>query len=155
MTRALNVSRPVRCAKCDQKFVRRNAREKLCLTCKPADVRARMAAARPRAVIVPARLPVEPPRVTADDFTYTVKDRKQSVDLALKLARTAAGELPGHARELVTYARSVARGVVPGSMWQLAHLGYRITPCTGEKNPYLLSRPDGPEMLAEALAGTE
>lgn len=157
MTRAVNVSRPVRCAKCSNGFVRRNAREKLCLTCKPADVRARMAATRPRAAVVPARLVIESPRVAADDFTYAVKDRKQSAELALRLARQSADELPDHARELVTYARSAARGVVPGSTWQLTRLGYRITPCNGEKNRYLLPRPSGPETLAEvpaeALAG--
>jgi hypothetical protein len=155
MTRAINVSRPVRCAKCSGKFVRRNAREKLCLSCKPRDVRARMAAAAPRAAGVPAALRIEPPRAAADDFTYSVKDRRQSADLALKLARTAAAELPDHAGELVTYARSVARGVVPGSLWQLSHLGYRIAPCTGTRNPCLLPRPYGPETLAEALTGAE
>jgi hypothetical protein len=149
MTRPVNVSKPVRCAKCSGKFVRSSAREKLCLTCKPAAVRAKVAVKRDIAV-VPDRLTIEPARVPGDAFTYSRAERQQSAELALKLARKGASELPDHARLLVTYARSVARGVVPGSLWQLSNLGYRISPCTGEKNECLLPRPAGPETLAEA-----
>jgi hypothetical protein len=154
LTRAINVSRPVRCAKCANRFVRSSARERLCLTCKPAAVRAKAAASRPPGVTVPDRLVIEPPRAAADSFTYTKAERKESAERALKLARVASAGLPGHARLLVTYARSVARGVVPGSAWQLSSLGYRISPCTGEKNPCLLPRPELPESLAEAEALT-
>jgi hypothetical protein len=150
VTRALNVSRPVRCGKCSSRFVRSSARERLCLTCKPAAVRARSAASRPRTLVVPDRLAIEPARVPADSLIYTAGDRRASVVLALKLASAAASDLPDHAAKLVAYARSVARGVVPGSTWQLSHLGYRISPCTGEKNPCLLPRPDQPETAAEA-----
>jgi hypothetical protein len=154
MTRAINVSRPVRCAKCANRFVRSSARERLCLTCKPAAVRAKATASRAPGVMVPDRLVIEPAR-SPGSFIYTKAERKESAERALKLARAASAGLPGHARLLMTYARSVAHGVVPGSTWQLSHLGYRITPCTGEKNPCLLPRPDLPESLAvaEALTG--
>jgi hypothetical protein len=93
---------------------------------------------------VPDRIPVLAGRGKAD--------RERSVSLALKQARLVAKDpgVAGHVPVLLTYARSVARGVVPGSVWQLTNLGYRIAPCTGVGNPFLLPRPEGPETLAEA-----
>ena len=39
MTRPLDLSRPVRCARCGEKFTRTHGRERLCLTCKRPAVR--------------------------------------------------------------------------------------------------------------------
>jgi hypothetical protein len=44
MTRPLNLSRPVACAKCGGKFTRTHGREKLCAKCKRNDVKTRLAA---------------------------------------------------------------------------------------------------------------
>jgi hypothetical protein len=53
VTRPRDLSRPVRCAACGQKFTRAHGRQKLCTRCQPPKVRARSAA---RAATRPARL---------------------------------------------------------------------------------------------------
>jgi hypothetical protein len=134
MSRALNLSRPVRCARdgCEEKFVRNHGGQKLCDRCRPNKVKARIAAGKGRPpavqVAVPARLPVQPgPRR---------EDRERSVRLALRLARQASEEredleLREHARRLVEYAQKVAAGEIPDRTWQIAKLGFAIAPCNG------------------------
>ena len=59
MSRALNLDRPVRCAKCGHKFTRNRGNEKLCQTCKPNKVKARKGAemiVTPSGRLVPAWL---------------------------------------------------------------------------------------------------
>jgi hypothetical protein len=53
VTRPQNLGRPVRCARCGEKFTRTHGRQKLCPACQPRWVRARSAA---RAATRPARL---------------------------------------------------------------------------------------------------
>lgn len=161
MTRALSVSAPVRCGQCGTRFVREHARQVRCLTCRPNRDKSRAAAGAAPVPVVPGRLHVRAgfPR---DDYSYTAGERRQAMKLALRLARTAAGAIPAagecaaeltsHVGHLLTYARSVAHGVVPGSLWQSCSLGFRISPCDGRRNPYLQPRPDEPETLSEAAA---
>jgi hypothetical protein len=59
MSRALNLDNPVRCGKCDRKFIRNRGNEKLCQACKPNRVKARKAATMvktPTGRVVPAWL---------------------------------------------------------------------------------------------------
>jgi hypothetical protein len=85
---------------------------------------------------------------------YSYRDRKQSTELAVKLAQQSARvpELGSYTDHLLAYARSTARGIVPGSIWQQVRLGHRIKPCDGVKTPTLLPHPDQPETLTEAMA---
>jgi hypothetical protein len=55
VTRRLDLTRPVRCARCGQPFTRTHGRQKLCVSCQPRRVRARSAA---RAAARPARLEI-------------------------------------------------------------------------------------------------
>jgi hypothetical protein len=58
----VNLSRPVRCAKCGQKFTRSSARELKCWTCKAPRERSRILANRAASAAVapdvPSKLPV-------------------------------------------------------------------------------------------------
>lgn len=66
---ALNVSRPVRCGKCDEKFTRTHGRQKFCITCIPNWRRTR-AAVRQAGRIKPDIARNERPPGTEDAFTY-------------------------------------------------------------------------------------
>lgn len=135
------------CPRCKKWFAAR-PRERVCDGCRrpsqAAEVEAKPRETKPVAY-VPQRIIVEHGR-----FPYTHDERLRSVSLALRLASKAKEEEVSYTDLLVIYARSVARGVVPGRIWQLARLGRTIAPCNGERNPTLMPHPDQPETLAEA-----
>jgi hypothetical protein len=139
--------RPIPCRKCGGKFERTRRQERVCLTCKPRAQRTQIVLRDQLPTTVPASLKLRPRR-----GAVATADRQRSVDLALALARRAercvtwaVEPRQEHVERLLTYARSVANGVVPGSLWQDGNLGFRIAPCTGADSPSAAPRPDPPE----------
>jgi hypothetical protein len=163
----VSLSRPIRCSGCGGKFTRTHGNERKCWDCKSPAERSRILANRATANAVapdvPSRLPVSK-TLHSNSFSYSRAERDESVKLALKLARNAAKALGDtragspeaavlelHIRDLETYARSVAAGVVPGRRWQIAHLGFGIVPCNGNRNIWFEPKA-GPEALDETSA---
>jgi hypothetical protein len=133
VARAANIARPVHCARCKADFTRAHARQKFCISCRPAWQNARAAARAARKAQKPELVPVTPlERDWIAEFNQTCAKRTRKLMEWLKAGNRA--------RDFLGYGEMTGREVSVAIGW---------VPWPGDWNPPYGAKPGDP-MAAHA-----